>query len=114
MEVRMKWHGEEAEAKSREGAVKGLWAGGEYLLGVTRGLVPIEEATLERSGGVDVDESRLVGSVYYDTVYACRQHEELTWRHDPGRQAKYLEQPVVTERDVILALIATQVRRALR
>jgi hypothetical protein len=52
--------------------------------------------------------------VSYDTVYAVRQHEELTWRHDPGRQAKYLEQPYNTERPTMLALIAAAERRALR
>ena len=36
----------------------------------------------------------VVGEVSYNTPYALRQHEELTWRHLPGKQAKYLEQPL--------------------
>ncbi|MER5421662.1 hypothetical protein [Streptosporangium roseum] len=46
--------------------------------------------------------------------YAVRQHEELTWKHDDGRQAKYLEQPMTDERATILELIATEIRRSLR
>jgi hypothetical protein len=76
--------------------------------------VPIEEATLERSGVVSVDESSMTSAVSYDTPYAVRQHEELSYRHDPGRTAKYLEGPLREEKDTILAIIAAQVRRALR
>jgi hypothetical protein len=52
--------------------------------------------------------------VSYDTPYAARQHEELDWRHAPGRQAKYLEQPLNAERATVLDLVAAQMRRALR
>jgi hypothetical protein len=88
--------------------------GGEHLLQVSRERVPIEEATLERSGVVSVDESSMTSAVSYDTPYAVRQHEELSYRHDPGRTAKYLERPLREEKDTILAIIAAQVRRALR
>jgi hypothetical protein len=82
----------------------------EHLLGVSRQLVPHEEGTLERSGRVVlIDDNR--GAVTYDTPYAVRQHEELDYRHDAGRQAKYLEQPMTTERAVILAIIAAELRR---
>jgi hypothetical protein len=88
--------------------------GGEHLLQVSRERVPIEEATLERSGVVSVDESSMTAAVSYDTPYAVRQHEELSYSHDPGRTAKYLERPLREEKDTILAIIAAQVRRALR
>jgi len=52
--------------------------------------------------------------VSYDTPYAVRQHEDLTLRHDPGRQAKYLEEPMQTERGTMLDLVATEIRRSLR
>jgi len=31
--------------------------------------------------------------VSYDLIYARRQHEELSYRHPKGGQAKYLEEP---------------------
>jgi hypothetical protein len=107
----MDWDGERVAASVDASATDALALGAEHLLGVSRGLAPIEEGTLIRSSGVDVDGDR--ASVYYDTVYAARQHEELTWRHDPGRQAKYLEEPAATEGPVILAIIAGAIRRDL-
>lgn len=108
------WNGTQAQARERAGAAAGLRAAMEHLLAESRAIVPLDEATLQRSGVASVDESSLTGAVSYDTPYAVPQHENLTWRHLPGRQAKYLEQPAITERDTMLALVAAQVRRALR
>ncbi|MCI3271394.1 minor capsid protein [Streptomyces cylindrosporus] len=93
-------------------ASEGLRRGLEHVLAESRKIVPLEEGTLERSGRVDVDG--LNGAVSYDTVYARRQHEELTWKHLPGRSAKYLEIPMNRERDVVLQLMAVPLRRWLR
>jgi hypothetical protein len=93
-------------------AEEGLQRGLEHVLAEARKLVPLDEGTLERSGRVVRDG--LNGAVTFDTVYARRQHEELTWKHLPGRQAKYLEQPMNTERDVVLRLMAVPLRRWLR
>lgn len=57
---------------------------------------------------------RLEGSISYDTVYARRQHEELTWKHKPGRTAKYLENAMNSEREVMLRLMAVSLRDWLR
>lgn len=100
--------------RERAGAVRGLQVGTEHLLQASRLEVPIEEATLERSGVASVDPGSLTGAVSYDTVYAVRQHEDLTLNHDDGRKAKYLEDPMNDEAEVIGALIAAQIRRALR
>ncbi|GAA3441061.1 hypothetical protein [Planomonospora venezuelensis] len=102
------------KAKQRAAAVLGLRKAAEHLLKASRDLVPIEEATLERSGVASVDEGALRAAVSYDTPYAVRQHEELTWRHDPGRQAKYLEQPMTDEASTMGELVAAELRRALR
>ncbi|MFF3843490.1 hypothetical protein [Streptomyces sp. NPDC001930] len=85
----------------------------EHTLGVSKQLVPLEEGTLERSGRVNMIRE-LEGQITYDTVYAVRQHEELSWKHLPGRQAKYLEQPMNTERDTMLRLMAVPLRDWLR
>lgn len=114
MGVKFVWHGDEVKRKEREGRNKGLRAAAEHLLAESQRLVPIEEATLERSGVASVDEAKGQAAVSYDTVYAVRQHEELTWRHDPGRSAKYLEIPFNTERKVMQEIIAAQIRRSLR
>ena len=35
-----------------------------------------------------------MAAVSYDTPYAIRQHEDLSYKHDAGRKAKYLEDPL--------------------
>lgn len=57
--------------------------------------VPIEEGTLTRSAHVSVDQANGVVQVSYDTPYAVVQHEDQSLRHDAGRKAKYLEDPML-------------------
>jgi hypothetical protein len=99
-------------SRGRRLAEEGLQRGLEHILGEARKIVPLEEGTLERSGRVVRDGMN--GAISFDTVYAVRQHEELTWKHLPGRQAKYLETPMNSERDVVLQLMAVSLRRWLR
>ncbi|MGI5178671.1 hypothetical protein ACQEVZ_20275 [Dactylosporangium sp. CA-152071] len=108
------WHGDEILAELHDASVRGLTAAAEHLLQVSRTQVPIEEGTLERSGTATVDAEDRSAAVAYDTVYATRQHEDMTLRHDGGRKAKYLEDPYIAERDTMLELIAAEARRALR
>ncbi|MEU9606388.1 hypothetical protein [Streptomyces sp. NPDC048057] len=112
--ARVRWNGEQVLGRARAGAVRGLLLGAEHLLAESRKEVPIAEGTLERSGAATVDEQDLVAGVTYDTPYAARVHEDLTARHSPGRKAKFLEDPANREAGTIGALIAAQVRRALR
>jgi hypothetical protein len=113
MRVSMSWQGNRLwTERGRALASEGLQRALEHTLGVANSLVPLDEGTLERSGKVNV--VGLQGRIFYDTPYAIRQHEELTWRHLPGRQAKYLEQPMNTERDVMLELMAVPLRRWFR
>lgn len=99
-------------SRGRRLTEEGLQRGLEHVLAEARKLVPLDEGTLERSGRVDRDG--LNGAIVFDTVYAARQHEELTWRHLPGRSAKYLEIPMNSERDVVLDMMAVGLRRWLR
>ncbi|MEV0444507.1 minor capsid protein [Streptomyces spectabilis] len=112
--VRIRWSGGAALRAAREGAARGLRLAAEHVLAEARKLVPLDEATLERSGTTSVDEQDLSAAVTFDTPYAIRQHEELTYRHAPGRSAKYLETPMRTEAATVEAIVAAQVRRSLR
>lgn len=103
-----------AARRERAGAARGLRAAAEHLLGLAQDVVPLEEGVLMASGNTDVDEHALEASVYFDTVYAARQHEEVTWRHDPGRQAKYLEAPYRDARAELTRIIGAQIRRSMR
>ncbi|MFF3497379.1 hypothetical protein ACFYWS_39310 [Streptomyces sp. NPDC002795] len=99
-------------SRGRRQASEGIQQALEHTLGVSNQRVPLDEGTLERSGRVDVDG--LNGAISYDTVYAVRQHEELTWRHLPGRRAKYLESAMNDERETMRRLMAVPLRRWLR
>lgn len=72
----------------------GLQLAAEHILAEATDLVPIEDGTLQRSGTVSIDGVGKTAAVSYDTPYAVRQHEEINWRHDPGRRAKFLEAPM--------------------
>lgn len=111
MTVNANWYGDKGAAK--RGAIQGLFNAAQHLKEQSTAIAPIEEATLIKSATVSVEEATPKAAVSYDTVYAARQHEELTWRHDPGRQAKYLEQPLHDDAATLQALIAAGVRRGL-
>lgn len=89
---------------------------GEDLLDKSKAIVPIEEFDLRDSGFYRVEDGPLGPEliVGYDTPYALRQHEELDYRHDPGRQAKYLEEPAITNWPMYAEMLKDSTIRALR
>lgn len=82
----------------------------EHILGVADELTPIETGRLVGSGTVHVDGD--TASITYDGPYARFQHERLDLRHEHG-QAKYLEQPLHTEKDAALGIAARVIKDAL-
>lgn len=88
----------------------GLRLGAEHILQTSRKIVPIDEATLERSGKVSVDEAEMKAAVSYDTPYAVIQHEDLTLNHKNGRSAKYLERPFTSETETVRQIIAQAIK----
>jgi hypothetical protein len=103
--VTITWRDDEVKAALAGAEVAGLELAAEHLLQVSSALAPLEEGDLARSGEVSTDDNGTF-AVSFDRPYALRQHEELTWRHATGKQAKYLEQPMNDERDTLLGLIA--------
>jgi hypothetical protein len=104
--VDLEWDDDKIKAAISGASMAGLELAAEHLLQVSSQLAPLEEGDLARSGEVSKDDSLETVAVSYDRPYAVAQHEELTWRHDAGKQAKYLEQPMTDERDTMLAIIA--------
>ncbi len=97
-----------------DGAMDGLVAAAEFLLTESNVVVPIDEGTLERSGAVSHDRVAGEVAVSYDTPYAARQHEELTWQHAPGRKAKYLEETALEHRETMARIVQIQTERRMR
>ena len=109
--TRVTWKGDEVKKRVRGAAARGLKRSAEHLLTESRKVVPHEDGDLERSGTASVNAAQLKAAVSYDTPYARRQHEELTWRHKAGRTAKYLERPLSEERTTMSAIMAAEIRR---
>lgn len=104
--MQIEWAGDSVKAILKQASMAGLELAAEHLLQVSSSKAPLEEGDLARSGEVTKDEASAQVAVVYDRPYAVRQHEEMNWRHDAGKQAKYLEEPMHTEQDTMLALIA--------
>lgn len=100
-----------AQRNGVTGVDRGLQLGAEHLLGEARKLVPHEEGVLENSGRTSFDDTSHTAAVSFDTPYAAVQHEDLSFQHDDGRQAKYLEQPMNTEAPVIASLAQGAIKR---
>ena len=66
----------------------------DHLAAESKKQVPLDQGTLRASCYVDVSDDGMEGTVSYDTKYAVRQHEELSYNHQRGRKAKYLEDPL--------------------
>lgn len=106
-----RWEGRAWLARTRAAAAKGVELGLEHVLAEAKKIVPLEEGTLERSGKVTIDPATLNGVITFETPYAVVQHERLDYKHAPGRQAKYLETPMNTQREQVLAITAATIRR---
>ena len=106
------------DQKAVDAATHAMVENTEALLGKSMRIVPHDEGMLEGSGSARVQEEEIAhgtddgtmvqtgkapsarpgtvitGTVSYNKPYALRQHEELSYRHKEGRQAKYLENPL--------------------
>lgn len=113
-ELTIRWDGASVAQKMTQAVIRGLNILGEHVLNESNDRVPLDEATLQRSGVVSVDETELTAAVSYDTPYAVRQHEDLTLRHPNGRRSKYLESAWADSQHLAPQIIGNQIRRALR
>lgn len=94
-------------------AKRGLYMAGEHILGVSNRQVPHEEGDFERSGAVTATGDLQVAVSYDDTAFPGQAewlHEDLTIRHDAGRNAKFLENAFHSESDTALAIVATALK----
>lgn len=110
-DFRMTWRGPEVQARARDATRAALGKGAAFLLAQTIPRTPLRDGDLRSSGATDVDTDR--ASIYFDTEYAARQHEEIGWRHPKGGQAKYLENTMLEDGPRAQDVMAAEVRRAL-
>ncbi|QLF82699.1 hypothetical protein SEA_CICADA_16 [Microbacterium phage Cicada] len=103
---------DEVKAVVLAAILEGLYMAGEHILNVSNAQAPIEDGDLIRSGVVSSSSaSEKTVAVSYDTPYAVIQHEDLTLRHDSGRNAKFLANACKSEASTAGKIVATRVKR---
>ena len=90
---------------------RAMQAGAELLLDESNRKAPIETGALIRSGVAKAEGNK--AAVGYNTPYAIKQHEELGYQHDQGREAKYLENALMSNKTRIFDAVADEIRQAL-
>lgn len=86
----LEWFGDKAKSLISAGRLEGLTRAAGLVLGVANRTCPYQEGTLVGSGATDVDRSSGEASVFYDTPYAVRLHENPQYRFNFGRRGKWL------------------------
>lgn len=104
------------QQRAKAASARGLLVAAERVLAVSNSQVPHEEGDLERDGKASVDAQDQRAAVSYGRRgdvkdYAVVQHEDMTLSHDPGRNAKYLENAFSAVRPDIAKIVAETVRR---
>jgi hypothetical protein len=82
----------------------------EHIHQVSAELTPVETGRLVGSGTVHVEGD--TASLSYEGPYARYQHYRLDLHHEHG-QALYLEQPLATEADKALGILANRIQEAI-
>lgn len=102
-------------AMAKDAAVRGLNMAATQLKTDSVELAPTDIGTLRGSAAVTpAAPEDLQAGVSYDTPYAVRLHEHPGYNfqtdHNPKAQGKYLEEPLVENKNTYAGIIATQLR----
>lgn len=95
------------DARIARGVERGLKRGGLFVQRESQKIVPLDTGALRASARTTHTGKgySTVVTVSYSMHYAVIQHEELRFRHKPGRMAKYLEIPIRTKQSEILKIV---------
>ena len=82
------------------------------LQGKAQLLAPVDTGDLRGSAYSEV--KKLEGEVGFTEPYALRQHEDVSFRHPRGGQAKYLEQPYKENRNKYVDMVGKAIAREMK
>lgn len=88
----------------------GLQAAGEFILGESIKITPLDEGDLQRSGNVSNNGIDTV-NISFNTPYAARLHENPQFRFQNGRRGKYLETPLQQKQKAAYEVMASEIRK---
>lgn len=92
MAASAQWDGTAIAAQVEQAGEAGVYMACEVLLSHALDRTPFSEGDLRQSGMASADGLR--GAVSFNTPYAVKQHEELSYVHPNGGEAKFLEKAV--------------------
>lgn len=99
----------DAAAEIVDAARAGLEEAAAFVLGESQKQVPVEDGDLKATGKVTMQGDK--AAISYGGPYAVYQHELLHLKHLHGGNAKYLERPLVDEREREAEIIAEAIRK---
>lgn len=116
MEVTVRWNSPVDAV--REAAARGLNAAAEELLGAAKELSPVDSGDNRRSGSVqEATPTDLTAWAIFNMPYSVAIHEgthmNFSTVKNPQAQAKFLETPLIRDRDMLIAIVQAHLRRAL-
>lgn len=97
-------------ARVRTGESDGLRLASDHLLDVANAHAPRDTGRMIDSGRVVLGDDG-EAAVTYDSAIAAAVHEDLTAQHDPGRNAKWLENAFNSEAGEVAKTVAAALRR---
>ena len=109
----MEWRGDRIIAKVADERRKALKKAAEMVLTKAQQVAPVDTGELVRSATINYTENGDHAELSFNTAYAHRQHEDLSYTHPQG-QAKYLEQPLRENADAVLKSVGQAVARGFK
>lgn len=113
----VKWNDSKVREAVKKAKLKaGVKAGEDILTAAipeTPKRPPPLGGTLRASGTVNLDEANEEVRISFNTPYAAKQHEEMSYRHTVGK-AKYLEDPFRRKKKTSVRYIQLKVNEALK
>lgn len=95
------WRDIEARHAAEEGSKDGVRHAAEEILEASNQIVPLDDAVLLGSGRTDWQPGA-EATVYYDTPYAVKLHEDRHLIIRNGRRVQYLKKAVTSSRPYVL------------
>ena len=112
----IEWNGDRITEQVKAGARNGVMDAAQAVATASQKLTPVLEGVLRAATHVHMpvqDGDEIVGGVGNNMVYAARQHEETTWNHPRGGQAKFMETAMQQNEDAVRQAIINHIKGAI-
>lgn len=105
-----------AQKAHERGVAIGLIRAGLFAQRKSQQVVPVDTGNLKGSAFTRAEGQGFNTDVHvgYTASYAIYVHERLDLRHKPGKQAKYLSQPVEQHKDEIVKIVVDSALKAFK